>query len=80
MSAPKQSASQRCGWIPAIEKVGDNCRLVIMYRDARGNVLPFSKSPKSAPTKLPWGSPDSCSVGVEEKDESPEVFLRWDLE
>ena len=80
MSAPKQSGSQRCGWIPAIEKVGDNLRLVIMYRDARGNVLPFTKSSKSAPTKLPWGSPDSCSVGVEEKEETQEVFLRWDLE
>ena len=76
MDVPKQSTAQRCGWIPAVENVGGNLRLVIMYRDARGNVFPFSKSPKNAPTKLPWGSPDSCSVGVDEKDNIQETFFR----
>ena len=76
MSTPKQSTAQRCGWFPAVEKVGGNLRLVIMYRDARGNVFPFSKSPKNSPIKLPWGSPDSCSVGVDEKDNIQEIFFR----
>ena len=76
MSTPRLSSAQRCGWIPAIEKVGEDFRLVIMYRDARGNVFPFSKSPKNAPSKLPWGSPDSCSVGVDDRDDTQEVFFR----
>ena len=76
MEAPRQKSGQRCRWVPAVEKSGGEFRFVIMYKDARGNIVPFSKSPKNASIKFPWGPPDSCSTGVEDRDGIQEPYLR----
>ena len=67
---------QRCFWGVAVHKSGDECQLVILYKDARGGVSRFSKSPKGSSVKVPYGPPDSCSFGSETKDGSSELFFR----
>ena len=78
MEPPKVRAVQRCRWLPSVEKTGmDDFRLVLKYKDSRGNIVNFSTAPKSVLTKPPWGPPDSCSSGVDDKFGTSEAFFRW---
>ena len=76
MSLARKTSAQRWAWSPAIEKWKEELRCVIMYKDSRGNVVPFSKSIRSQSVKIPWGPPDSCTAGSEEQDQGTETFLR----
>ena len=79
MSSARKSVAQRCAWSPAVEKCREEFRFVIMYKDARGNIVPFSKSIRSQSVKIPWGPPDSCSAGSDEQERGTETFLRFGL-
>ena len=77
MEPPKVRAVQRCRWLPSVEKTGEqDFRLVLKCKDSRANIVYFSTAPKSVLTKPPWGPPDSCSTGVDDKYGSSEMFFR----
>ena len=67
---------RRTSWGPMVVKCGDELNLVIVYKDSRGHISRYSKSPIRASVKVPWGPPDSCAAGSCEVDGQTELFLR----
>ena len=77
MEPPKARAVQRCRWLPSVEKTGkEDFRLVLKCKDSRGSIVRFSTAPKSVLVKPPWGPPDSCSTGFDDKFGNSEIFFR----
>lgn len=77
ITSKKGVGRARWAWFPSIQKSEDEFCMTLKWRQARGDVVAFSKSPKSSPVKVPWGPPDSCSIVREATQEGgTDVFFR----
>ena len=73
--AATSSGSSRLRWCLDVEKVGEQSSLVIKTKDARNNVVNFSKARRGLKVKQPWGPPESCTIGTETTQDGMEYYF-----